>query len=1480
MDILLSPDTLSIVGNINHIIISSVKDVSFTLKDHASGSIVIQHTYTPSRTGRIEVDVRDIIRPLLSFSLRNVSDPYRQPAIVKTFDVTVLELDANGEPAGDTQTKTFTVIRAGVDSLAETPDNFLQHNFLTWQPNVKPVTYYSPEFLTYYAIDATVIKCKAHLDSSDKDLILAHIAVGECWTVPVQYAIIAGKTNALPLYYDIWAENGAGERLTYIQRYYADDMRSENEEWILFENSLGGIDTFRAYGVGQTTSEHTHNIAEIEEVAEEYRVDTTRKFKKNTGHLDRKERLWLLDFFPSLNKYIYTASHIRRIVVTESDVNYLVRELPSNYNFTFKYADAQPYLNLPRTDKPLEVLNIKVPDVGSFTIAPRLVEFPALTLSEGALFPIQDPYAESWGTTTAGAIVGFMTKLLISSYKGDGAIGHTHSNINLLEALSVSGRYLLYKAQKIYAEYADKAKYAQEFDPKSPMWNKFLRKDKADSTNFPISFLGDVKIGEKYYINADGSARLDTLKTRNLEVTGQMKIFELIVDRARSVGGSLILTPADGFTVDKVVALDSAGNPVTGVMQVAAYRLYWKATDGNGKARENMWEVKDQALCQSHNRAIGAGTHYNVSNKLYWCAVVGMNGADASGFPQPVKEEIEGEIFECNYIDISVSNKLEGCTVNPEVGDDIVMLGHQGNKTERQNAEYISVYSSLDPGLRPALHAFYRGIKTFELEKYRKTYTDASGTHVVGTLDVETGSGTKSLDRYIEENSAAGKDSIMWKIIPSISAIQNKSGKISFKVQKIQNGNVTIFNEQSVLNVEKCGLWVYDGTDDYTVLGKSVHIGSEYSLADLYQSGKYLNIILMRGIDRKILTTLTLHKIGSPSLPNSYNIVTSKQAIDNIGDLLIVTVKKNDSLITNQAALQAEKLSLYAYDGQDDFANPGRMVECGTATRISSIFKSGKYLNLVLIQNTGWKVLAVKTLLPAGEKGDTVYQYWLDPPTLTVSANETGAVATKGASTKLYVKHADATAAHIKSIQFFTSSVYNAAGDCSIVYDFTTYHQGECEIRITSMQTLYDRDVDLHYPVPSANVRLEIEMQDGKKLNTTLTVNVDYSKTAVRFKVLEDSVKSTVSSLNKTQKSVSKIEQKSDEIDLRVKSFGLGRNLLRDTEFTELKNTTGGVELCKDQSKKHGEAGCLLIDQTGHSSFTGFGLRYKVRVEPTKTYIGSVWVMTEDVTTIDKGLFIEYMSNRDGKGSYRDHIATHRMELSINGIWQRFEFVVTAPAGCIQMEVNIYLAQNGVLYLSEPQFEQQIKARDKASPWSPYAGLLEAGINLKDGTILLKSQRVLFYNTETKKYELALTPDGKLKGSFIEAGGLSAKQIAQPFESYASIQEFRAGKSQSWIVNKDMGDVALLFNKSLNGVTIHIFNNTKSSIKFLIPLVHDLHGITGGVSSVIIPSYRKFSGTWIYDKQSDRASVYAECPISINKIDSSVRVKAPDGSEV
>ena len=103
---------------------------------------------------------------------------------------------------------------------------------------------------------------------------------------------------------------------------------------VLFENSLGGIDTFRAYGVTTLNGEHTHNIAETDECFQEYRVDTERKFQKNTGYLNDNERKWLLDFFPSQKKYLYAGNYLRQIVVMESNVSFTDRDIPSNYTFT------------------------------------------------------------------------------------------------------------------------------------------------------------------------------------------------------------------------------------------------------------------------------------------------------------------------------------------------------------------------------------------------------------------------------------------------------------------------------------------------------------------------------------------------------------------------------------------------------------------------------------------------------------------------------------------------------------------------------------------------------------------------------------------------------------------------------------------------------------------------------------------------------------------------------------------------------------------------------------------------------------------------------------------------------------------------------------------------------------------------------------------------------------------------------------------
>lgn len=569
------------VGSMNafEIYNSSKTDVVFVLRYQGSSTNIVQHTYTPNDKNRVTVSVKDIILPLLSFDVRDSSEPYVQPNIMKAFVATVYEVGNEGSK----KEFSFSVIRAGVDRLADSAANFLKNNFLTWQPQTKEVTYYSPEFLTYYAAEASEVKCKAYISTGhgyeEKVLTLASLEAGKVYTVPVQYAIIAKLLgdDILPHVYEVWVEQ-AGERVTYVQQYFAGGMKSEEEEWFLFENSLGGIDCFRAYGNSENTAEHTHNVAEIEEDSEEYRVDTTRKFKKNTGFLDKKERQWLLDFFPSLGKYVYHGSALRKITVIESDVNYEAKELPSDFTFTYKYSDARPYLNISRSEAgSFKQLDIQLPDLGNFTIAPRLVECSRLTLSSGALFPVQSPYSEEWGVTTLAAILESLVGNLSDSYSGGGGVGHRHNNMEVLDALSEFNGYLHLLDKKIKAGFADET---DDFSENGKASRKILRKDIADVAEKLIRFAEGARFGDFVSgINGGKGAQIDALGNAEVEsitVRSYMKVMELIVNRLSALEGDQLFTESD--TIEKVSYL---GDNCYGLKLRSKYKGYFTAQHVN-----------------------------------------------------------------------------------------------------------------------------------------------------------------------------------------------------------------------------------------------------------------------------------------------------------------------------------------------------------------------------------------------------------------------------------------------------------------------------------------------------------------------------------------------------------------------------------------------------------------------------------------------------------------------------------------------------------------------------------------------------------------------------------------------------------------------------------------------------------------------------------------------------------------------------------
>jgi hypothetical protein len=852
MNILNQPAALSLSGNIEKFRIQSAESFSFVLSK--GNTRLLSSVYTPGTDGYVTIDIRDIVESQLSFLLKDITTPYEQPDLAADFTAVIADKNI-----------TFRVLRCGVDRFSGSAETFLKANFLTWQPQVKKVTYYSPEYLTYYAVISSYVKVKAYFTDDEGKVTeevkqLATLGEKRAYTIPVQYAVIMALFESrLPSFYDVWVEDGSGSRLTYVQRYVAGNILSEQEQWILFENSLGGMDTFRAYGQLDFLAEHTHNIAEIDDISEEYRVDTERKFQKNTGYLDNRERQWLVDFLPSKQKYIYNQTYLRRIVVIEDNTSYTDKELPSSYTFTYRYADARPLLNLQRTDSLPDNLDIHIPDLNSFTIPPRLVEFPSQPLSEGVLFPVQQPFSEKWATTNIGAIFAYVLNKISTDYAEGGGIGHTHTNLDLLQLISYVDEYLLVNGKKIKAGYAD-----------GIAGNTF-----ADLVTFLKGFLVG-KNGSGWTVLEDGTTQA---VVDRLYVKIKAVFDELEVKKKTHVGGEQIISPA-GLKCVRVEELDES------------YRCFF-LSEVDGVTINNEFTVGTLALAQEFN--IKEGTSHNVSNRYYWREVTGV-GSD--------------------YIDLSKTNADKDSDV-PAAGDDIIGLGHLTDIT-RQAAIILSSVNETSPSI-----IFYQGINSFSLagkeviglgfdkstghayinvygdayigakdESTYIRYTQKGGVDIKGMFHIEQGStGWRNMEGLPDEIQAAAdlaqeaKDAIDNAAVGSVNLLRNSGFTGDYESETLSSD--TQLSADTELYSKQLKYWTGVATvsaDSAAGSGYSAAIGSLSQSVSLIKGESY--VISYKAKGTSVSVSCGSFSVSQP-LTSSYQRYTHKITFNGSGIFLI-----------------------------------------------------------------------------------------------------------------------------------------------------------------------------------------------------------------------------------------------------------------------------------------------------------------------------------------------------------------------------------------------------------------------------------------------------------------------------------------------------------------------------------------------------------------------------------------------------------------
>lgn len=228
---------------------------------------------------------------------------------------------------------------------------------------------------------------------------------------------------------------------------------------------------------------------------------------------------------------------------------------------------------------------------------------------------------------------------------------------------------------------------------------------------------------------------------------------EVEIQESTYIGGKLISTPANGFTVTDVAPCDQNNNVLRvendGVFygydfdnaNINHYRLYFNDKDKDSGEQSNMtWKVGDQAFCQTFNlggmvdegsdggsdasdastSSSGSGSSGDSSfGNRYWWRLVTIVAKDMA---DPTDEVHYGHW----YIAVSL-NDCDALSDIPNIGDKVVMLGHRRQVNEslsdaatRQAA--IIMASAGEAGEAVPYIKLYRGISNYNLSQAEEVF--------------------------------------------------------------------------------------------------------------------------------------------------------------------------------------------------------------------------------------------------------------------------------------------------------------------------------------------------------------------------------------------------------------------------------------------------------------------------------------------------------------------------------------------------------------------------------------------------------------------------------------------------------------------------------------------------------------------------------------------------------------------------------------
>ncbi|MFH0760710.1 MAG: hypothetical protein V2A67_04340 [Bacteroidota bacterium] len=215
--------------------------------------------------------------------------------------------------------------------------------FLTWQPREKLVDRYQIEKLFYLVrepLTSLVLRIRIHyLDGSTSGPIAQAVV-----DIPAEKTVyeFSLTLNTLQLpgydqhtieYYEVWMENGQGDRISEKRTYRMDYGYHEFLRYFLFKNSLGGWDTLRTMGkvnstreYSRTTGKHISQSQDTDRDHSLFQIGVLEKgtFLAQTGWVKREEVDWLRELLLSETIYQVLSDRLVPVLITEKTTHSLM----------------------------------------------------------------------------------------------------------------------------------------------------------------------------------------------------------------------------------------------------------------------------------------------------------------------------------------------------------------------------------------------------------------------------------------------------------------------------------------------------------------------------------------------------------------------------------------------------------------------------------------------------------------------------------------------------------------------------------------------------------------------------------------------------------------------------------------------------------------------------------------------------------------------------------------------------------------------------------------------------------------------------------------------------------------------------------------------------------------------------------------------------------------------------------------------------